>query len=306
MALALGASLVACRPRAGRSGRALGALGTRADGGVVTHHRERRGGSCALPRGAPAGPRPLASRGALSRQKGGRGSVAAEAAAATAAYTPTQWLAVALGYCCVVGSVFRCVPQMHRILTRKSVEGISFTAILSEFLIYSVNLAYNVYYKYPFNTYGDLAVSWFVLIAVLVLMQYFRRFDGKRVAAVVAFSAAWCAMLFSFALPLPVLSALQASSAVALAFGSRIPQIWLNWRQKSTGELSIIMFIANALGCLIRVFTTLSLTGDMILLFSAALHLVLNGIIIAQCVETRVKTAKMARGQQQGLSGSAA
>ena len=52
-----------------------------------------------------------------------------------ASYTPAQWFAVFLGYACIVGSVFRCLPQVHRIVTRKSVEGISFTAILSEFLI---------------------------------------------------------------------------------------------------------------------------------------------------------------------------
>ena len=61
----------------------------------------------------------------------------------------------------------------------------------------------------------------------------------------------------------------RAASALGLAFGSRIPQIWLNFRQGHTGELSIIMFIANALGCLIRCFTTLSLTQDMLLLFNA-------------------------------------
>ena len=192
-----------------------------------------------------------------------------------------------------MGSVFRCLPQIHRIVTRKSVEGISFAAILSEFLIYSINLAYNVHYKYPFNTYGDLAVSWFVLIFVLILMQWYRRFDATKVAAVSIASSIWCFVLFSNSVPAYLLSYLQAASALALAFGSRIPQIWLNFRQGGTGELSIIMFIANALGCLIRVFTTMSLTQDLLLLFNAAFHFVLNAIIIVQCVETRVKAAKM-------------
>lgn len=204
-----------------------------------------------------------------------------------------------MGYACVVGSVFRCLPQIHRIVTRKSVQGISFAAILSEFLIYSINLAYNFHYKYPFNTYGDLAVSWFVLIFVLVLMQWYRRFDQAKVALVASFSSVWCLVLFSNVLPAYLLSALQAASSIGLAFGSRIPQIWLNMKQKGTGELSIIMFIANALGCLIRVFTTLSLTGDALLLFSAALHLVLNVIIIIQCAETRLKVDAATMSKQR-------
>ncbi|WZN63712.1 mannose-P-dolichol utilization defect protein [Chloropicon roscoffensis] len=224
------------------------------------------------------------------RRRGGPSVVAARAnaAAAMASYTPAQWFAVFLGYACIVGSVFRCLPQVHRIVTRKSVEGISFTAILSEFLIYSINLAYNWHYKYPFNTYGDLAVSWFVLIFVLVLMQWYRRFEAKKVAVVAAMSAAWCLVLFTNVLPAYALSFLQAASALGLAFGSRIPQIWLNFRQGHTGELSIIMFIANALGCLIRCFTTLSLTQDMLLLFNASFHFVLNTIIIVQCADTRL------------------
>lgn len=205
------------------------------------------------------------------------------------AYTPTQWVAVALGYSCVVGSVFRCLPQIHRILTRKSVEGISFTAILAEFLIYSINLAYNLYYKYPFNTYGDLCISWVVLIFVMVLIQRFKKFDTSKVALVTVLSSIWCYTLFSNSLPAYILSALQAASSVGLALGSRIPQILLNWRQGTTGELSIIMFIANGLGCLIRIFTTIALTGDMLLLSNCVFHFVLNAIIIVQCAETRMK-----------------
>ena len=225
-------------------------------------------------------------------------------AAKAAAYTSTQWLAVALGYSCIIGSVFRCVPQIHRIVTRRSVEGISFFAILTEFLIYSINLAYNVHYKYPFNTYGDLAVSWFVLIFVLLLMQCFRKFDKWRVASVSAMSAIWCFVLFSDSLPEKILSYLQAASSVGLAFGSRIPQIWLNFQQGSTGELSIIMFIANALGCLIRAFTTLSLTQDILLLSNALFHLVLNTIIIVQCVDTRLKGKSAQAGMKGQLSGT--
>ena len=234
------------------------------------------------------------------REKKRANRVVTKAALSVPAYTPTQWVAVALGYSCVVGSVFRCLPQIHRIITRKSVEGISFTAILAEFLIYSINLAYNVYYKYPFNTYGDLAISWVVLIFVLVLIQWFRKFDTRKVALVTVASSIWCYTLFSQSLPETVLSSLQAASSVGLAFGSRIPQIFLNWRQGTTGELSIIMFIANALGCLIRVFTTIALTGDKLLLFNAAFHFVLNAIIIVQCAETRLKGNSTLREKLSG------
>jgi len=274
-------------------------LSTRAKGKLVeTSSRPCANVSTRLDRVATQHRHCTESESHRTRRSSNRRNVVVKAAPA---YTPTQWVAVALGYSCVVGSVFRCLPQIHRILTRKSVEGISFTAILAEFLIYSINLAYNVYYKYPFNTYGDLAVSWFVLIFVLVLMQWFRRFDAKRVVVVSVLSAVWCYTLFSQSLPAYILSWLQAASSVGLAFGSRIPQIWLNWQQGTTGELSIIMFIANALGCMIRVFTTLSLTGDTLLLFNAGFHFVLNAIIIAQCVDTRLKGSSTMR---ENLSGT--
>jgi hypothetical protein len=63
-----------------------------------------------------------------------------------------------------------------------------------------------------------------------------------------------------------VLAALQASTIVTMALGSRLPQILLNWRRGDAGMLSVTSCGLNVAGNAARVFTTLVLTRDPLLL----------------------------------------
>lgn len=49
-----------------------------------------------------------------------------------------------LGYACLVGSCFRSVPQILKILQTGSAEGLSLTSNLMELLCYTVTVAYNM------------------------------------------------------------------------------------------------------------------------------------------------------------------
>lgn len=49
-----------------------------------------------------------------------------------------------LGYACLVGSCFRSVPQIVKILQAGSAEGLSLTSNLMELLCYTVTVAYNM------------------------------------------------------------------------------------------------------------------------------------------------------------------
>ena len=220
-------------------------------------------------------------------------------------YTIVESLAVAAGWACIAGSVFRMLPQCHRILTRRSVVGISFVAIFCEWVIYTINLAYNSHHGYAFSTYGDLFVSWVVLILVVALVQKFQNASKAHIAATFGFGGFWSLWLLGGFAPPKVLASLQAVSSFALAFGSRIPQIAMNVRRGDTGELSVIQFVANVLGCVARIFTTLVLTQDGLLLFNAAFHGVLNAIIVAQCVATLL-TRQRLRRESAAAAGSTA
>lgn len=69
---------------------------------------------------------------------------AAAAAAPPIATSPlTQLVAVVLGYAVLVGSCFRSVPQIIKIVQNRSADGLSLTANLMELMCYTVIVAYN-------------------------------------------------------------------------------------------------------------------------------------------------------------------
>jgi len=56
-----------------------------------------------------------------------------------------------------------------------------------------------------------------------------------------------------------------------IMIGARVPQIYKNFAARSTGQLSIITFAANTLGCIARLFTTLQEGGGSAMMRSYAL-----------------------------------
>lgn len=56
-----------------------------------------------------------------------------------------------------------------------------------------------------------------------------------------------------------------------ILMGARLPQILKNFQAKSTGQLSIITFAANTLGCIARLFTTMQEGGGSAMMRSYGL-----------------------------------
>lgn len=94
--------------------------------------------------------------------------------------------------------------------------------------------------------------------------------------------------------PIPLLRTLVAAS-IPLSLSSKVPQIIANYRAKSTGQLSAFLVFNSCgasyrigsdahrlAGCLARVFTTATETGDATLFWSFASAAVLNAVIAAQ------------------------
>jgi hypothetical protein len=69
---------------------------------------------------------------------------------------------------------------------------------------------------------------------------------------------------------LPMITALYDANNLIL-MGARLPQIYKNFSDKSTGQLSIITFAANTLGCIARLFTTMQEGGGSAMMRSYAL-----------------------------------
>lgn len=68
-----------------------------------------------------------------------------------------------------------------------------------------------------------------------------------------------------------------------MSLGARVPQIVLNMQRGNTGELAMTTFTLSTAGNLVRCYTTIILTSDILLLATTAAQAVLNGIITLQC-----------------------
>eukprot|EP00798_Chlamydomonas_sp_ICE-L_P010350 gene10350-8286_t len=82
----------------------------------------------------------------------------------------------------------------------------------------------------------------------------------------------------------------QTSTVFVFAFGNSLNQIMLNRKRGNSGVLSGATVGLNVAGNAVRVFTTLVLTKDLIILFGFSLQLILNSILLYQCVQTAKNT----------------
>jgi len=71
---------------------------------------------------------------------------------------------------------------------------------------------------------------------------------------------------------------------IPLILFSRLPQIWANWRNGHTGQLSAFAVFLFLAGSVARVFTTFKEVKDPVLLAGTTLGAVLNAIIALQMI----------------------
>jgi mannose-P-dolichol utilization defect 1 len=169
----------------------------------------------------------------------------------------------------------------------RSAVGLSLTSILSELIAYVITVAYNVRFTYPFSTWGDILMVTIQQIAIVALVFNYNRATrlSLKIITVIVFFAG-SAFLFSEYCSIATLQVLQGCSALIMALGGRVPQIILNYRRGNSGELSGASTGLSVAGNLARVFTTLTLVGDPLILATASSQLVLNSIVFYQILET--------------------
>jgi mannose-P-dolichol utilization defect protein 1 len=219
------------------------------------------------------------------------------------------------GYCVLAGSCIRSVPQIIKIVRARSVTGLSLAANAAELIAYSITFAYNYRLGYGFSTYGELVSCWAQdLVLVTLLLHYGPGLKKRALLGVAAYGGLLWAFM-SGAVPMPVLTALQASTIFIVALGGRLPQILLNAKRGNSGQLSILTSGLNLAGNTARVFTTLVLTGDALNLAGAVVQGCLNSVLLAQCWRTirlggggagtaAAEVKKGEGGEAMGLAGA--
>ncbi|GAU27307.1 hypothetical protein TSUD_05330 [Trifolium subterraneum] len=155
-----------------------------------------------------------------------------------------------LGYAIVAASTTVKLPQ-HR-----SVRGLSMLSFELEVVGYTISLAYCLHKGLPFSAYGELL---FLLIQAFVLVAIIYYFSRPLSTFTWIRPLIYCAVaptVLAGQIDPVLFEALYASQHAIFLF-ARIPQIWQNFSNKSTGELSFLTSFMNFGGSMVRVFTTI-------------------------------------------------
>jgi mannose-P-dolichol utilization defect protein 1 len=129
------------------------------------------------------------------------------------------------------------IPQLIKLISSGSAEGVSFLSYFLESSAYLISLVYNIRHGFPFSTYGETALILVqnVFISCLVLRYTDRESWGTM--WVTGLMAAGAVMWRPDLVPVKTLSWLQAFSGV-LGVASKVPQIATIFQQGGTGQLS--------------------------------------------------------------------
>ena len=196
----------------------------------------------------------------------------------------------ALGYGIVAASLMLKLPQILKIVSKKSVEGISLVAFYTETLSFTMNGAYGVHRHMPISTYGEqLTISVQCFAQIILYWSYGSISKLHKILAFSAFIALWILPLYGELLPSPYTVVLPETFWAYIQFYNilmngvtKSTQIKQNYSNGSTGNLSFITNFLNLAGTVSRIITTLTELNDPSLLANYIIGTVLNGIIIIQ------------------------
>ncbi|XP_068643686.1 mannose-P-dolichol utilization defect 1 protein homolog 2 [Aristolochia californica] len=202
-----------------------------------------------------------------------------------------------LGYCIIAASTTVKVPQILKILKHNSARGLSVTSFELEVVGYTIALAYCLHKGLPFSAYGELFFLLIQGIILVAIIYYYSRPAGMK---------SWIrALLYCGIAPTilagqidPVLfEALYASQHAIFVF-ARLPQIWENYTNKSTGALSFLTCFMNFGGSIVRVFTSIQENAPISVVLGSVIGIVMNGTILSQILFYQKSEVKKEKKKQ--------
>jgi mannose-P-dolichol utilization defect protein 1 len=187
-----------------------------------------------------------------------------------------------LGLGMVCGGAILKLPQIIKILMSKSTKGISVTSYFLETIALLISIAYNVRFGYPFTTWGEYPFMAIQCFIVLFLIYFFKK-TRKNLLYLLAPIVFLCVIFTKGLIPNSLLQILQTCT-VGITIAGRLPQIFANYKNRSTGELSALTIFFQCAGSLARVFTTLQEVDDYVVMAGNLIASSLNTILFLQVI----------------------
>jgi len=163
------------------------------------------------------------------------------------------------------------------------VKGISVTSFYTETFNYINTFAYSMHLGLAFSVYGESMIITgqnAIIILMIWNMDKSIGFFEKFVFAVLATGYAYALVTDEFLTE--DAWAMITSSSILLNIASRVPQIYTNFANSSTGQLAFFTFFLSFLGTMARVATVMIESDDFMYRLQFLISLALNGIIVIQ------------------------
>ncbi|KAI7862032.1 hypothetical protein BDF14DRAFT_1860824 [Spinellus fusiger] len=186
-----------------------------------------------------------------------------------------------LGLGIVLGGSIVKIPQILTITRNASAQGLSLTSYLLETLSYAIVLAYNLRQNNPFSTYGEIFFISLQNIAITMLILHYAGQQKSMVLTAAVFVCLFHCLTSTWWVSSWWMAGLYAAT-IPLSLASKLPQIMTNYKNKSTGQLSVFTVINYFAGSTARVFTTMTELDDTLMLVGVLLASVLNAVLVLQ------------------------
>ncbi|XP_025419401.1 mannose-P-dolichol utilization defect 1 protein homolog [Sipha flava] len=189
-------------------------------------------------------------------------------------------LSKGLGFGIVGGSLLVKLPQVLKVWNSKSAVGISLINVCMDLFAVTANVVYSYSSQFPFSAWGDSLFILFQTLLIVILVLYYN--ISKRAAS--SFTFIYCSLLFLLVSDIVPNSFLWNAQfiSIPLMFFGKMAQCYVNFKNKSTGQLSMATCLLLFLGSSVRVFTSIQETGDSLLIWSFGLASFANFIIVTQ------------------------
>lgn len=214
--------------------------------------------------------------------KGVAGSVL-RAAVPPAARAPSLSLIMSKLLSCgvVAGSCVGKLPQVQMIWQAKSAKGVSMMSIWMEAFSMGIQFGYNVVRGTPLTTYAEVPILFAQLLVLVLVAAWVDEYLGPKVwAGCCCLCCVTGAMVFHL-VPVCVTAGLYTANA-ALGVLIVLPQISLNFQNKSTGNLSFTVTSMTWSGMSTRLYTTMVEVDDWILRLTMLVNWSLMSMLMVQ------------------------
>jgi len=188
-----------------------------------------------------------------------------------------------MGWLMLLGSAGLYSPILTRVIRARDASGLSLTTWVLAILGFGSSLIYPVRNRFPLSTYSEHICLSLQSLALFSCIAIFGGHLSVPLTALVVSGivAAWAATLAL--LPLALTKYVQGVGTSALIW-SLIPQLAKNFSTRTGGGWSIISAALSAAGAATRIFTTIQLTGDPVVLSGHVAGFACNVVLLSQIV----------------------